>query len=86
LLRLGVYFTDYGNSLNGWHIAAVTAQYAKELCPICHSRQVLADFTMNRISRCDGHDMPTVAPTIARIANTRQWIIIRVQGMELAAK
>jgi hypothetical protein len=30
------------------------------------------------ISRCDGRDMPTVAPTIARIANTSQWIISRV--------
>jgi hypothetical protein len=30
------------------------------------------------ISCCDGSDMPTVTSTIARIANTRQWIISRV--------
>jgi hypothetical protein len=63
-----------------WHIAAVTERYAKELCPICHSRQILADFTMTRLI-IHWHialwllNMPTVAPTIARIANTRQWII-----------
>jgi hypothetical protein len=38
-----------GNSRNGWrdhwHIAAVTVQYAKELCPVCHSWQILADFS-----------------------------------------
>jgi hypothetical protein len=54
-----------------WHIEAVTAQYAKGL--ICHSQQILADFTRPGFksvgtSPCDGRDMPTVAPS----ANTRQ--------------
>jgi hypothetical protein len=30
------------------------------------------------ISRCDALNMPTIAPTIARIYNTHQWIISRV--------
>jgi hypothetical protein len=48
---LAFYFPDCGNSRNGWgdrwHFAAVTAQYAK--VPICHSRQILADFTTTRL-------------------------------------
>jgi hypothetical protein len=32
-----------------WHIAAFTVWYAKELCPICHSQQILADFTSTRL-------------------------------------
>jgi hypothetical protein len=31
--------------------------------------------TLAYVKRCDGRNMPTVAPTIARIANTRQRII-----------
>jgi hypothetical protein len=27
-----------GNSRDHWHSAAVTAQYAKGLCPICHNQ------------------------------------------------
>jgi hypothetical protein len=30
------------------------------------------------ISSFDGHDMPTVAPTIGRSSNIRQWIRCRV--------
>jgi hypothetical protein len=77
LPQLDVYFPDCGNSLNGWadrwHIEAVTARYAKKLCPICHSWQILADFTSTRLLI---HWL--IALCIARIANTRQWIISRV--------
>jgi hypothetical protein len=45
---LGFYFTDCGDSRIGWgkrwHITGVTARFAKGLCPMCHSRQILADF------------------------------------------
>jgi hypothetical protein len=68
--------TGSGHSHNGWgnrwHIAAVTARYAKGLCPIYHRRQILlqAGFKYVGISRCDGHDLPTVAPRIVRMATT----------------
>jgi hypothetical protein len=60
-----------------WYIVAITAQYAKGLGPIYHSWQILADFSKTQlqtvgISSCDGCDMPTVAPTIACSADTRQ--------------
>jgi hypothetical protein len=62
-----------GNSHNDWgdrwHIPDVTARYSKGLCLICHSWQILADFTTTRLLS-DGRDMPMVAHSIARIANT----------------
>jgi hypothetical protein len=44
LLRLAIYFADCGHSHNGWggrwHIAAVTARYAKGLCLMYDSWQI----------------------------------------------
>jgi hypothetical protein len=57
----------------GIPIAAVTAQYAKGLSPICHSRQILEDFTTTWLQiyvtlyRCDDCDMPTVTQTICKV-------------------
>jgi hypothetical protein len=67
LPKLSFYFTDFDNLRNGWgdcwHIAAVTARFAKGFFPICHSRQILTDLT-----RLSQRDMPTVAQTLRELA------------------
>jgi hypothetical protein len=51
---------------------AIPSRYAKGLCSICHSQQILADFTTPgfknvAISRFDGRDMLTVAQPLCEV-------------------
>jgi hypothetical protein len=75
---LSFYFPDCSNSRNGWgnrwHIAVVTAQLAKGLCLICHSRWIFADFTVIRPDLAVAARYTNGCPNIAQIANTRQRI------------
>jgi hypothetical protein len=50
-----------------WHIADITARYAKGICPICHSRQILASFFSVPAVICQWSPKPL--RKVPRIAN-----------------